>query len=187
MNEVNKMNEEGTIFEEDVLFAISPSVREKNYQIIITNFPVKSFDAIEQNKGKDPNDVSIELKDGSSIRIELKNRREGAKSYDMALEVHNDFKSKRAGWPFKLIKNEVDYLIYVWHGKKRLCYIILKARELEKWWRDNYTKYELRKNKPSTRRGSTWQSTYCFVPIKNFPKEIVHKHVPFIDLNDFWK
>ena len=173
-------------FEEDVAFAISEEVRKKNYQIVLKNFPVKSFNAIEQEQGKDKNDFDCELKDGTKIKIEFKNRRKKAIAYDMALEVHNNFSNKSFGCIFNLIENDVNYLIYTWHGKKKECYIILKAKELEKWWRENYTKYKLRLNKKSYKDDNVWQSSYCFVPIKDFPKEIIFKHETFIDLDDFW-
>jgi len=173
-------------FKEDIDFAISDPIRKKNYQIVLKNFPVKKLDAIEQEPGKDANDFNCELNDGTKLKLEFKNRRKGAIWNDMALEIYNDITFKSPGWVFKLIENDVDYVIYTWHGKEKECYIILKARELEKWWRENYKNYKMRINKPSFYNGRTWQSSWTPVPIKDFPKEIIYKHETFIDLNDFW-
>jgi len=182
----NKTTKNYADFEEDSKWTISDPIKKKNYQIVLKNFSVKKFDAIEQENKRDINDFNCELTDGTKLKLEFKNRRLGAICSDMALEVHNDYNKKTDGCVFKLIKNNIDYYIYTWHGKKKACYIILKARELEKWWRKNYSKYPLRLNKPTIKDGMTWQSSYCFVPIKDIPKEIVYKHETFIDLNDFW-
>ncbi len=175
-----------TEFKTDMEFATSDAVKRKNYQIVIKNFPVKKFDAIEQEPGKDPNDFNCELTDGTNLRIEFKNRRPGAIWNDMALEIYQDIDLKTPGCIFKLADSEVDYVIYTWHGKEKECYIILKAKDLGLWWKDNYKNYEMRINKPSSYDGRSWQSSWTPVPIKDFPKDIIHRHETFIDLNDFW-
>lgn len=182
------MGSEGKVdFSEDADFAVSDSIKKKNYQIVIKHFPVKKFDAVEQEEKLDYHDYICELNDGKKLKIEFKNRREGAYWNDIALEIYHDYKTKYGGCVFNLIKNEIDYYIYVWHGKQKECYIILKAKGLEEWWRENYLKYPQRINKETWKNGKFRnQSSWTPVPIKDIPKEIIYKHQTFIDLNDFW-
>jgi len=178
------MNE--TNFDEDVEYAKSDNIRRRNYQTIIKNFNVKSFDAKELEEGKDSYDFTCELKEGTQLKLEFKNRRIGNKYDDVALEVYNDNNRKTPGWVFKLIENEVDYVIYTWHEKPKKGYIILKAKELEKWWRNNFNNYKLKINKYSYTENSVWQSSWCPVPIKDIPPNIIYKYEIFPDLQDFW-
>ena len=173
-------------FLKDVNYAKSDNIRRRNYETIIRNFHVKKFDSKELEAGKDNYDFICELKDGKQLKIEFKNRRIGNRYNDVALEVYTDNETRTLGWVFYLIKNEVDYVIYTWHEKPKKGYIIFKAKELQLWWEKNYKNYELRINEPSYKGGNKWQSSWCAVPIKDIPKEIIYKYEIFPDLQDFW-
>ena len=167
--------EKTTSFQNDLGLSLEEQIKRRNYQTVILNFPVKKFDAIEQEGKKDANDYNCELNDGTKLKIEFKNRREGANANFMCLEVHNNIQSKVVGWTFKLIRDKTDYVICTWHGKEKPRYIILKARELELWWREHYKDYKLNLNKPTIWGDRKWTSSYCFVPIKDIPNEIIFK------------
>ncbi len=180
------MNEKVDFFE-DIKYATLDYIRRRNYQTIIKNFPVKKFDSPEQENSKDDYDFSCELNDGTKLKIEFKNRRIGNIYGDIALEVYHDYTRKFGGCIFNLIKNEVDYYIYTWHEKPKRGYIIFKAKELESWWRDNHQSYEQKINKQTYEEGKFRnQSSWCAVPIKDIPEEIIYKYEIFPDLNDFF-
>ena len=179
--------EDKVIMEEDIDYATSNPIRKSNYQTVIKNFDVKKFNAVEQDKEAYEYDLSCELKDGTILKIEFKNRRIGNVYEDIALEVYHNCDDKFGGCVFNLINNKVDYYIYTWHEKPKRGYIIFDAQKLAEWWKEAFKDYPQRINKPTYNSDGTFRnkSSWCPVPIKDIPKEIIHKYKIFPDLGDF--
>lgn len=175
-------------FDKDLEWSISEGVKRKNYSILLQNFPVKKIDFTELEPQKNTNDVDISLMDGTSIKVELKNYKEGRIWSMVCLEVWNNKKVNppTPGWTFKLEQSKTDYVLFTWHGKDKECYLILKGKELGRWWRENFKNYTEHMNKESTRNGATWQSSFASVPIKDLPKDLIKAQKAFQDLKDFW-
>ncbi len=181
--------EDKVYMDEDISYSVSDPIKKRNYQTVIKNFNIKKFNAIEQEDKADEYDLFCELKDGTILKIEFKNRRIGNIYGDVALEVYHNYKNKYGGCVFNLINNKVDYYIYTWHDKPKRGYIIFKAQELGNWWKGVFETYKHNINKTTYDKYNGIfrnQSSWCAVPIKDIPKEIIYKYEIFPDLNDFW-
>jgi hypothetical protein len=170
-------------FMEDLDWSRSEEVRRKNISIILRHFPIKRWDDIEINERKESNDFEMELIDGDIKKVEFKNYRVGTPWNKICIEIYTDVKTKKKGWAFNL---EADYIVFVWHGKFRECYLLADGKKLAEWWNENYKKYEERLNRPSTNGKHIWQSSYAWVPINDLPINVVLVHKSFQDLNDAW-
>jgi len=192
--------EDSVDFDEDLTFSNSIEITKRNHHIIALNFDLKKVDFIEQEAIKGKTDCIIQLRNGKKIKLEFKNYRKGS-SNSVVLEIYHDIKDSwreneitekngKFGWTFYLKRNDIDYVIFTSHGKKKLCYLILKAKELEEWWRNNIYNYKdsWRENKVTEKNGKFRnQSSYCYVPIKDFPKDMIYNQKIFCDLNDFFE
>jgi len=170
-------------FKEDLDFSMTEETRRKNYAIIIRHFPVKTFKAVELDYQKTPNDFVSTMDDGTEVSFEFKNYRKGRNANIIYLEQKNDIATGTLGWTFNI---KADYVIFVWHGKTKECYLILHGKKLSEWWKKNYAKYPEKLNKPTTYESKSWRSSFSAVPIHVLPRELIVKWARFIDLTDFW-
>jgi len=160
--------------------------QKTNQSILVREFAVKQFLAVELNEDREKDYVFIDRNDKKN-KVEFKNYIHHKNSNVICLEVYHDVATQFFGWTFRLIQNEVNYVVFVWQGKAKLCYLILHGSLLEHWWRENWQKYEMPLNRPTHnhKRGLNWRSSFCRVPIKDLPTSIIYKRKRFADLFDF--
>jgi len=169
----------------DVKRSQAEDVRRINYQILLRHFPVKSFDAVELNGEMNPNDVIIILINGEKKRVEFKNYFDHKNFNFVCLEQYSNNEMKTLGWTFKI---DSDFVIFLWHGKKKDCYLIVYGNKLCEWWKINHKNYQIIYNKPSynPKTGGTWQSCFSLVPVSDLLKEMIFVREVFCDMHDFW-
>jgi len=178
---------EKTIFGIDLEKSVTPDRVRVAQNILGRHFDIVSYEQVDLKEEICHNDVHFFDRCGRHNHVDLKHYSEGTWNSRIALEVHNDVTSKSAGWVFKLINEKVDYVLFIWHGKAKLCYLLVYADKLEKWWRENYRRYPLILNKISVDRktGNEWQSSFCSVKIMDLPKDLILCWQRFTDLSDF--
>lgn len=142
-----------------------------NCEIINQIFHPASIDPIEL-KGKSANDIICIKEDGTTLAIECKNCTK-LFATDISPELISNYESNSTGWPFKLITNKTDYILFTWHNIPNHPFLIIKAPEFEKWFRDNNTKYETITTK-SNRGTFEWLGSFKKVPISDLPEELIY-------------
>jgi len=180
-----KLTVEARNFVHDLRKSHDDDIRTKNYQIVMRHFPIKSFDGVELEGKELANDFIMVLENGEKKKVEFKNYYDFENSNFICLEQKSNLRYGSKGWTFKI---DADYVVFVWHGKAKDCYLIVDGDGLKDWWRENHSNYNEIRNQPShdKRSGETWRSSFSTVPIKDLPEEIILHHNQFVDLDDFW-
>ena len=177
-----------TIFQEDIHNSQDPEKRTKFLQALIDIYDgdLKNWFDLEEEQKINPNkeDFSIELKDGTKIKIDRKDQTSywnGKYNIDrVCLERKQDINNvNNTGWTFTITKKGFDKIIFVWVKHNELTYLLVDAPKLEVWFINNKDNYKLCSNKVSVDNitGNTWRSLFSPVPIRDLPLTCVEKWV----------
>ena len=173
-------------FHKDIDDSIHPDKVRIAQNILGRHFDIISYEQVDVQKNMKHDDVHFVTRDGKHHHCDLKHYSPGTWASNIFLEVFSDIDYSN-GWTFHLKDNKVDYVLFIWHGKAKLCYLLVDAIFLEEWFRKHYMNYDLRKNKISVdiETGNSWQSAFIIVPIKDLSKEQIIYWQKFNDLDDF--
>jgi len=173
-------------FYSDIEQSIHPDKVRIAQNILGRHFDIVSYEQVDVHKDLKHDDVHFITRDGKHHHCDLKHYSVGTWASNIFLEPFSDIDYSN-GWTFHLRQNNVDYVLFIWHGKAKLCYLLVNAPLLEDWFRKHWQNYDLHKNKPTIdiKTGRQWQSGYIIVPITDLPKELIIFWQRFNDLNDF--